>query len=83
VAAALKPATLLGFHQALKKRKYRRLFSPQRRGKPGPKGPSKELIDLIVEMKQHALAKASDKTPPLEFPSWQNNKDLMQWLREL
>ncbi len=33
VAAALKPATLLAFHQALKERKYRRLFSPQRRGK--------------------------------------------------
>ena len=52
VATVLKPATLLGFHQALKKRKYRRLFSPQRRGKPGPKGPSKELIALIVEMKR-------------------------------
>ena len=36
-----------------------------------------------IEMKQHALAKASDKTPPLELPSWQNNKDLMQWLRTL
>ncbi len=38
VAAALKPTTLLGFHRALKVRKYRRLFSPQRRGKPEPKG---------------------------------------------
>jgi putative transposase len=52
VAATLKAATLLGFHQALKKRKYRCLFSPQRRGKPGPKGPSKALIELIVEMKR-------------------------------
>ncbi len=52
VAAALKPTTLLGFHRALKERKYRRLFSPQRRGKPGPKGPSKELIQAIVEMKR-------------------------------
>ncbi len=30
VAAALKPATLLAFHRALKERKYRRLFSPVR-----------------------------------------------------
>ncbi len=52
VAAPLKPATLLAFHQALKERKYRRLFSPQRRDKPGPKGPSKELIQAIVEMKR-------------------------------
>jgi len=51
VAAVLKPATLLAFHRALKQRKYRRLFSPQRRGKPGPKGPSKELIQAILEMK--------------------------------
>jgi transposase InsO family protein len=52
VAAVLKPATLLGFHQALTRRKYRRLFSPQRRGKPGPKGPSTELIEAIVHMKR-------------------------------
>jgi hypothetical protein len=52
VAAMLKPATLLGFHQMLKARKYRRLFSSQSKGKPGPKGPSKELIELIVEMKR-------------------------------
>ena len=52
VATALKPATLMTFHQALKERKYRRLFSPQRRGKLGPKGPSKELIQAIVEMKR-------------------------------
>jgi transposase len=52
VAVALKPGTLLAFHRALKERKYRRLFSPQCRGKPGPKGPSKELIEAIVEMKR-------------------------------
>jgi len=52
VAAALKPATLLAFHRAMKERKYRRLFSPQRRGKPGPKGPSKELVQAIGEIKR-------------------------------
>ena len=52
VAATLKPTTLLAFHRALKERKYRRLFSPQRRGKPGPRGPSKELIQVIVDMKR-------------------------------
>jgi transposase InsO family protein len=36
----------------LKKRKYRLLFSPKRRGRPGPKGPSPELIDTVVELKQ-------------------------------
>jgi len=46
----LKPDTLLAFHQALKARKYRRLFSAHRRVKPGPHGPSKELIQAIVEM---------------------------------
>ena len=51
-AIVLKPSTLLNFHQALRKRKYRILFSPKRGRKPGPKGPSRELIDAIVDMKQ-------------------------------
>jgi transposase InsO family protein len=52
VAAALRPATLLAFHRAMKARKYRLLFSPQRLGKPGPKGPSEELVQAILEMKR-------------------------------
>ena len=34
------------------KRKYKELFSPKRRGRPGPKGPSAELIAAVVEMKR-------------------------------
>jgi hypothetical protein len=41
-----KPSTLLHLHNVLVKRKYRMLFSPQRR-RPGPKGPNKELIDAV------------------------------------
>ena len=37
--------------QALENRKYRLLFSSRRRGEPGPKGPSNELIKAVVEMK--------------------------------
>jgi putative transposase len=33
-------------------RKYRLLFSPKRRAKPGPKGPGKDLIDAVVQKKQ-------------------------------
>jgi transposase InsO family protein len=52
VAVALRPATLLAFHQALVRRKYQALFSPKRRGKkPGPKGPSAELVQAIIELK--------------------------------
>ena len=51
VAKIIKPSTLLKFHKALVKRKYQLLFSPKRHGRPGPKGPSKELIQAIVEMK--------------------------------
>jgi hypothetical protein len=39
-AIVLKPSTLLRVHRALTKRKYRLLFSPTVRKKPGPKGPS-------------------------------------------
>ena len=52
-AAIIKPSTLPPFHSALKKRKYRLLYSPRGGRKPGPKGPSKEIIQAIVEMKQH------------------------------
>src|SRR5207253_498289 len=49
----VKPATLFKFHKALVDRKYRLLFSSSsRRRKPGPKGPSAELIAAIVEMKR-------------------------------
>jgi transposase InsO family protein len=51
-AVIIRPSTLLSFHNALKKRKYRLLYSPRGGGKPGPKGPSKEVINAIVEMKQ-------------------------------
>jgi putative transposase len=51
-AIIIKPSTLLRFHSALKKRKYRLLYSPGGGRKPGPKGPSKEVIVAIVEMKR-------------------------------
>jgi putative transposase len=47
----VKPSTLLDFHRALVHRKYRLLFSPKRRTKPGPKGPSPDVIRAVVEMK--------------------------------
>src|SRR6202008_3340164 len=51
-AIVLRPSTLLAFHKAMSKRKYRMLFSPNRRRMPGPKGPSAELVRAVVEMKQ-------------------------------
>jgi len=51
-AIVLKPSTILAFHAALVKRKYRLLFSPKRCNKPGPRGPSPELIEAIVETKR-------------------------------
>ena len=53
LSALIKPATLLKFHKALVDRKYRLLFSSSsHRSKPGPKGPSMELIAAIVELKR-------------------------------
>src|SRR6185503_14623929 len=52
-AVVLKPSALLSLHQALRNRKYQLLFSPKRRRKPGPKGPSRELIEAVVQTKQH------------------------------
>ncbi len=51
-AIALKPSTFLNFHRALVQRKYRLLFLPKTKTKPGPKGPTEDLIRAVVEMKQ-------------------------------
>jgi putative transposase len=52
-AIALKPSTIMAFHSALVKRKYQLLFTPKRCGKrPGPTGPTPELIAAIVELKR-------------------------------
>jgi putative transposase len=52
VAVILKPSTLLRFHHALVKGKYSLLYSPRKRRRAGPKGPSRELIGAIIEMKR-------------------------------
>ena len=52
VVILFKPSTLLSFHRALVQRKYRLLFSPKQRTKPGPKGPTADLIRAVVEMKK-------------------------------
>jgi transposase InsO family protein len=52
LGALIKPATLCKFHHALVDRKYRLFFSSSsHRRKPGPKGPSAELVAAIVELK--------------------------------
>lgn len=51
-AIVVKPSTIMAFHRALVKQKYRWLFTPKHRAKPGPRGPSAELIAAIVEMKR-------------------------------
>src|SRR5437660_11248453 len=47
-AIVLRPSTLLSLHQVLRNRKYRLLFSSQRRGRPGLKGPNKELLEALA-----------------------------------
>jgi putative transposase len=51
-AIVLRPSTLLNLHRALVQRKYRRLFSSKTPTKPGPKGPSQDVIAAVVDMKQ-------------------------------
>jgi transposase InsO family protein len=51
-AIVLKPSTLMNFHRSLVRRKYQSLFSPKRCRKPGPKGPSAELVAAFIEMKR-------------------------------
>ena len=48
----LTPSTLLRFHRALTRQKYRWLFSTKVRAKPGPKGPSQEMVAAVIDMKR-------------------------------
>ena len=51
-AGVLKPAALTKFRRALLSRNYHRLFSSRKNAKPDPKGPSDDLVRVIVELKQ-------------------------------
>ena len=51
-AIVFKPSTLLSLHRALIQRTYRRLFSSKGPRKPGPKGPSQEVMAAVVDRKQ-------------------------------
>ena len=52
LAILLKPKTILDIHDAFVKRKYSNLFGLKNKKKPGPRGPSQELIALVLEYKK-------------------------------
>src|ERR1017187_6662735 len=52
MAIILKPATLLRLHRGFKDFKYRFLYSSSPKKKPGPKGPTPELIRAICDLKR-------------------------------
>jgi putative transposase len=52
IAIVLRPSTFQRLHETLVRCKYRRLYTAKRRGPPGPKGPSKEPIAAVVDMKR-------------------------------
>ena len=68
-AIVLKPSTIMAFHRALVKRKYRLLFTPKQRRKPGPKGPAPPLIAAIIEMKRRnpAIRLPADRSAALLY----------------
>lgn len=55
VAVVVRPSTILRFHRAIVRPKYRTLFSSSKASKPGPKGPSEALIGAIVELKKRKV----------------------------
>src|SRR5262249_62393791 len=56
----IQPSTLLNFHRALVQRKYRLLFSPKCRAKPGPKGPNSD--------NRHRAHASLEGQTPIETP---------------
>ncbi len=51
LAIIIKPATLIKFHKFFVSRKYRSLFTKKNYKKPGRKGPSQKIIDLVLKYK--------------------------------
>ena len=51
-AVILKPSSVIRFHQALVLCKYRWLYASGKRSRLGLKGPTKEVIAAVVEMKR-------------------------------
>ena len=52
IAIIVKPASILKFHKYLVERKYKKLFSNNTKKKSGRKGPSQEIIDLVLDIKK-------------------------------
>lgn len=55
LAIVISPSTLHKLHAAMVKRKYRQLFSNKTKNKPGPKGPSQDVVKAVVEVKRRNL----------------------------
>jgi transposase InsO family protein len=79
-AIVLRPSTLLRLHRELVDIKYRLLYSSRSKRKPGPKGPTAQLIQVICEFKRRnprfgcpKIAQHLAKTFGLEI-----NKDIVR-----
>jgi len=68
IAIILKPATLLRFHKYLVKLKYKKLFSSH--SKPGPKGPRRDLINLVLEIKERNSHKGYDQIAEMVYQTF-------------
>jgi putative transposase len=82
ISGILKTSTLLRIHRALVKSKYCLLYSSSRCGRPGPKGPSRDLIDAVVEMKRCNQYFGCRKTAEQISNAFgiELNKDVVQWI---
>ena len=64
VAVGVRASTLHKLHQRLVRRKYRALFSARRSmRRPGPKGPSEELVQIILELKRRNPLMVARESP--------------------
>ena len=73
VSVVFRPSTFQRFHDTLVRCKYRLLFGAKGRRKPGPKGPSKELIEAVVAMKRQ---RATD-------PTGEDDKQVLKWWKDV
>ncbi|XOV85446.1 MAG: integrase core domain-containing protein [bacterium] len=78
VAIVIKPSTLLNFHRALVKRKYRRLFGNRGHRRPGPGVAVCRMFNHAISGSDPPRYLSSDNDPLFRFHRWRANLRILE-----
>jgi hypothetical protein len=78
IAIGIRPSTLLRFHRALMQRKYRLLFTPAVRRRPGPMGPRRNSLQRFSRSSA-AIRDSGARELPNRLPMRSVSKSPRMW----